>query len=136
MAAPLRRSVAALLAACPILLAAAPAHALTGGTGPPPAAPTAPPATHNGRPVSGPARRLPAGNLILRLSGVDARGHPLRGSLQASAAHVVTVAPPQPPASSGTHTFPLLGSGWSFGGAGGRFGAPRNGHTHQGQDIL
>jgi murein DD-endopeptidase MepM/ murein hydrolase activator NlpD len=83
------------------------------------------------------ARKLPAGSLILKLSGLDARGHHLRGGLQASAAHVVTVAPPAPaPAPSGSHTFPLLGSAWNFGGAGARFGAPRSGHIHQGQDIL
>src|SRR4051812_32878766 len=80
------------------------------------------------------ARKLPAGNLILRLSGLDSRGHHLRGGLQASAAHVVTVPAPAP-APSGTHTFPLLGSAWTFPGPGGRFGAPRSGHIHQGQDI-
>jgi hypothetical protein len=80
-------------------------------------------------------RKLPGGSLILKLSGLDARGHHLRGGLQASAAHVVTVAP-APAAPSGSHSFPLLGTGWNFGGAGARFGAPRSGHTHQGQDIL
>src|SRR4051794_6553346 len=82
-------------------------------------------------------RRLPTGNLVLRLSGRDSRGHHLRGSVQASAAHVVSVStPPQPPpASLGAHVFPLLGGAWSFGGADARFGAPRSGHTHQGQDV-
>ena len=42
------------------------------------------------------AKRLPAGRLVLRLSGHDARGHHLRARLQASAAHVVTVSPPAP----------------------------------------
>ena len=88
-------------------------------------------------------RRLPAGNLTMRLTGRDARGHHLRGSVQASAAHVVRVtaptppAPPAPaPAPSGSHAFPLLGSAWNFGGADARFGAPRSGHIHQGQDIV
>jgi murein DD-endopeptidase MepM/ murein hydrolase activator NlpD len=31
--------------------------------------------------------------------------------------------------------FPVVGSGWTFGDAGMRFGAPRTGHTHQGQDV-
>ena len=86
------------------------------------------------------ARRLPGGNLTMRLTGRDARGHHLRGSVQASAAHVVRVtapAPPAPaPAPSGSHAFPLLGSAWNFGGADARFGAARSGHTHQGQDIV
>jgi murein DD-endopeptidase MepM/ murein hydrolase activator NlpD len=33
------------------------------------------------------------------------------------------------------YTFPVLGS-HDFGGAAGRFGAARSGHTHQGQDIM
>ncbi len=33
------------------------------------------------------------------------------------------------------YAFPVLGS-HDFGGAGGRFGAPRSGHTHQGQDVM
>ena len=31
--------------------------------------------------------------------------------------------------------FPVLGAGWTFGDSGMRFGAPRSGHTHQGQDV-
>jgi murein DD-endopeptidase MepM/ murein hydrolase activator NlpD len=91
--------------------------------------------------AAGAARKLPTGNLILRLSGVDSRGHHLRGSLEASAAHVVSVSTPapaptpNPPTLPGAHTFPLLGHDWSFGGPDARFGAPRSGHTHQGQDV-
>jgi murein DD-endopeptidase MepM/ murein hydrolase activator NlpD len=33
------------------------------------------------------------------------------------------------------YAFPLLGA-HDFGGAAGRFGAPRSGHTHEGQDVL
>ncbi|MFL5901708.1 MAG: peptidoglycan DD-metalloendopeptidase family protein [Solirubrobacterales bacterium] len=33
------------------------------------------------------------------------------------------------------YAFPVLGS-HDFGGAAGRFGAPRSGHTHQGQDVM
>ncbi|MGI8846173.1 MAG: M23 family metallopeptidase [Thermoleophilaceae bacterium] len=51
-------------------------------------------------------------------------------------------APPRPPASAPTpasapstaHVFPVRGPS-SFGGSGGRFGAARPGHTHQGQDL-
>ena len=43
--------------------------------------------------------------------------------------------PPAPPAAPlGTHVFPVRGT-YDFGGADGRFGAGRSGHTHQGQDI-
>jgi murein DD-endopeptidase MepM/ murein hydrolase activator NlpD len=42
--------------------------------------------------------------------------------------------PTDPPPSPATHVFPVQGS-FSFGGAGSRFGAPRSGHTHQGQDV-
>jgi murein DD-endopeptidase MepM/ murein hydrolase activator NlpD len=87
------------------------------------------------------AKRLPAGRLVLRLSGYDSRGHHLRAGLQASAAHVVTVSPPAPTPtppspSTGSHAFPLLGHSWSFAGPDGRFGAPRSGHIHQGQDVI
>src|SRR4051794_19377072 len=41
--------------------------------------------------------------------------------------------PPVVPTSSGN--FPVQGQ-WSFGGDDARFGAKRNGHTHQGQDII
>jgi murein DD-endopeptidase MepM/ murein hydrolase activator NlpD len=43
--------------------------------------------------------------------------------------------PSDPPPAPGAHVFPVLGP-VSFGGAGARFGAPRAGHTHQGQDVL
>src|SRR5438105_883512 len=48
MDAPLRRSLVAVAAACPVLFAAAPAHAVTGGTGAPAGAPTAPLAQNGG----------------------------------------------------------------------------------------
>jgi murein DD-endopeptidase MepM/ murein hydrolase activator NlpD len=40
-----------------------------------------------------------------------------------------------PPALSSDHRFPVAGP-HSFGGPDARFGAPRSGHTHQGQDIM
>jgi murein DD-endopeptidase MepM/ murein hydrolase activator NlpD len=42
---------------------------------------------------------------------------------------------PAPPAASGTEVFPVRGT-HNFGGPEAAFGAPRNGHTHQGQDIF
>jgi len=36
---------------------------------------------------------------------------------------------------AGPHAFPVDGP-YDFGGPGNRFGAPRSGHTHQGQDVL
>jgi Peptidase family M23 len=39
-----------------------------------------------------------------------------------------------PPAAPGSGVFPVRGP-HDFGGPGARFGAPRSGHTHQGQDI-
>ncbi len=45
----------------------------------------------------------------------------------------VVVPTPSPAIVSGT--FPLLGS-FSFGGADARFGAERDGHVHQGQDVI
>lgn len=44
--------------------------------------------------------------------------------------------PPFPPPPTGdAHVFPVRGT-YNFGGPGNRFGAPRTGHTHQGQDII
>ncbi len=64
---------------------------------------------------------LPQGSLELRLS---ARG--LRGATKSSATSLL---------SFHWHRFPLLGN-FSYGtDPDGRFGAPRPGHTHQGQDI-
>jgi murein DD-endopeptidase MepM/ murein hydrolase activator NlpD len=64
---------------------------------------------------------LPQGNFELHLS---ARG--LRGATKASATSTL---------SFHWHTFPLIGQ-FTYGiSPDGRFGAPRPGHTHQGQDI-
>lgn len=45
------------------------------------------------------------------------------------------VRPPAGSKSPTLHDFPVAGS-YSYGGADARFGAPRSGHVHQGQDIL
>jgi murein DD-endopeptidase MepM/ murein hydrolase activator NlpD len=44
--------------------------------------------------------------------------------------------PPAPSTTGVAGRFPVTGSDWSMDGADLRFGAPRSGHTHQGQDIL
>ena len=51
-------------------------------------------------------------------------------------APVVAPAPvPVAPTPLAGGVFPVQGS-WSFGGPDARFGAPRTGHTHQGQDVI
>jgi murein DD-endopeptidase MepM/ murein hydrolase activator NlpD len=78
-----------------------------------------------------PARSLAAGTYRVRITARDGDGyHVVRATS-------VTVSPPaQTPAPSASgHRFPVAGP-HSFGGADARFGAPRTGHTHQGQDIL
>jgi murein DD-endopeptidase MepM/ murein hydrolase activator NlpD len=92
-----------------------------------------------------------AGNYTVRLHVVDPDGRRLARSANATGrAMLALAAPPAPPttpttpsipstpgsAEGGPGVFPLQGSGWSFGGKDARFGAPRSGHTHQGQDIL
>jgi peptidoglycan hydrolase-like protein with peptidoglycan-binding domain len=42
--------------------------------------------------------------------------------------------PTEPASTEQDHFFPIRGP-HSYGGAGSRFGAPRSGHTHQGQDV-
>lgn len=81
--------------------------------------------------------RLAPGTYVARLhaTAVQAR-HTARVS---SAASVTVAAPPvtaptPPPTPVGSGIFPVQGA-YSFGGPDSRFGAPRTGHTHQGQDI-
>ena len=69
--------------------------------------------------------RLPSGNLELRISARDARGQSLRRGAHASAVDQIEFR---------THRFPVAGP-YTYGGDGSRFGAPRSGHTHQGQDL-
>ncbi|MBX5469031.1 MAG: peptidoglycan DD-metalloendopeptidase family protein [Thermoleophilaceae bacterium] len=69
---------------------------------------------------------LPQGAFQLELSARDARGHRLRTTARASNVHDL---------SFHWHRFPLIGD-FDYGrSADGRFGAPRPGHFHQGQDI-
>ena len=69
---------------------------------------------------------LTPGSYRLRIAARDGRGRALRRARAAAAAT----------AEFGVygHRFPLLGP-FSWGNEGSRFGAPRSGHTHQGQDL-
>jgi murein DD-endopeptidase MepM/ murein hydrolase activator NlpD len=82
---------------------------------------------------------LAAGDYVARFHAVDGTGRTLKRTATASGKQPVTVAvapTPAPPAPvTGTGRFPVRGT-WSFGGADARFGAKRNGHTHQGQDVI
>jgi murein DD-endopeptidase MepM/ murein hydrolase activator NlpD len=72
-------------------------------------------------------RALAPGGYRVRITAVNARG------LRAVRATTVQVAPAAPVVAA-DGVFPVRGL-YDFGGADARFGAPRNGHTHQGQDI-
>jgi murein DD-endopeptidase MepM/ murein hydrolase activator NlpD len=69
---------------------------------------------------------LPDGIIRARIAGRDDRGRILRPGAHQSRVQEIELR---------GHVFPLRGS-FSYGGAGARFGAPRAGHTHQGQDLL
>jgi murein DD-endopeptidase MepM/ murein hydrolase activator NlpD len=84
--------------------------------------------------------RLGAGAYVARVHAVDGTGRTLKRTATASGKQAVTVAiatpPPTPPApATGTGIFPVQGA-YTFGGADARFGAKRDGHTHQGQDVV
>jgi murein DD-endopeptidase MepM/ murein hydrolase activator NlpD len=80
------------------------------------------------------AGELPAGDYTVTLQAFDDAGHTLRRTAQASGRSrlVVQVAPPAVPVGAGI--FPIQGP-YSFGGEDARFGAQRDGHIHQGQDV-
>jgi murein DD-endopeptidase MepM/ murein hydrolase activator NlpD len=65
---------------------------------------------------------LAQGSYTLRIAGRDARGRPLRRAPRASSHAELRFF---------EHRFPLAGT-FSYGDG---FGVPRNGHTHQGQDL-
>jgi hypothetical protein len=69
---------------------------------------------------------LPEGQMSIRIAGRDSAGRILRPG-----AHLSRVAQVQVRA----HVFPLRGE-FSYGGPEARYGAERNGHTHQGQDMF
>lgn len=68
---------------------------------------------------------LSQGRLKLRLSAHDPSGNRLRRAAPGGGVDYVDLY---------SHRFPLTGS-WSYGGAGGRFGAARPGRRHNGQDL-
>jgi murein DD-endopeptidase MepM/ murein hydrolase activator NlpD len=70
-----------------------------------------------------PTAGLPSGSLELRLAGRDSRGRAIKGG---PGARTVTIQ---------SHRFPIVGA-HNYGNAGARFGAPRTGHIHQGQDVM
>jgi hypothetical protein len=71
---------------------------------------------------------VPPGALSSRPYVIDARGE------RSNRTPRKLVIRPAPVLAPGSGVFPVRGP-HDFGGAGARFGAPRNGHTHQGQDI-
>jgi murein DD-endopeptidase MepM/ murein hydrolase activator NlpD len=71
------------------------------------------------------AGTLPQGRYVLRIAAKDRRGRRLRRAARASSTAELSFF---------HHRFPLVGP-FSYGGAGSRFGAPRRGHRHQGQDL-
>jgi murein DD-endopeptidase MepM/ murein hydrolase activator NlpD len=85
--------------------------------------------------------------LRIRWDGTTAEGRPARngrysfriGAQGASASIARRASASSEPLSLGFalygYAFPVLGP-HDFGGAAGRFGAPRSGHTHQGQDVM
>jgi murein DD-endopeptidase MepM/ murein hydrolase activator NlpD len=73
-----------------------------------------------------PVAGLPEGRYSVRVSVRDGRGRAARRARGARTALDLSIA---------THAFPVAGP-YSFGGAGARFGAARDGHIHQGQDVL
>ena len=69
---------------------------------------------------------LPEGEMSIRIAGRDSAGRILRPGVHLSRVTQVEVR---------GHVFPLRGV-FSYGGPDARFGAQRNGHIHQGQDLL
>jgi murein DD-endopeptidase MepM/ murein hydrolase activator NlpD len=69
---------------------------------------------------------LPEGQMSIRIAGRDSAGRLLRPGAHLSRVQQVEVR---------GHVFPLRGV-FTYGGDGAKFGAPRNGHTHQGQDLM
>jgi murein DD-endopeptidase MepM/ murein hydrolase activator NlpD len=77
---------------------------------------------------------LPAGEYDVALEAFDDTGRRLRRSARASGRSRVTVQVPPPAVPAVAGVFPIQGP-FSFGGADAGFGAARDGHVHQGQDV-
>jgi murein DD-endopeptidase MepM/ murein hydrolase activator NlpD len=74
--------------------------------------------------------RLAPGRYAARL-----RATAVRNRRKARASGVSAVEVTAPPVAASTGVFPVQGA-WNLGGEEARFGAPRKGHSHQGQDII
>ena len=77
---------------------------------------------------------LAAGDYEVTLKAFDDAGRSLRRTAKASGRSHVTVTVPPPPPSTIAGVFPVQGA-YSFGGPESVFGAGRDDHIHQGQDI-
>jgi murein DD-endopeptidase MepM/ murein hydrolase activator NlpD len=77
---------------------------------------------------------LAAGDYDVTLKAFDDAGRGLRRTAKASGRSHVTVTVPPPPPSTTAGVFPVAGA-YSFGGSESVFGAGRDDHIHQGQDI-
>jgi murein DD-endopeptidase MepM/ murein hydrolase activator NlpD len=87
--------------------------------------------THVWTPAAG---ELPAGDYAVTLQAFDDTGRSLRRTAQASGRGHLAVQVAPPPAPVGPGRFPIQGA-YSFGGEDAGFGAGRDGHVHEGQDI-
>jgi murein DD-endopeptidase MepM/ murein hydrolase activator NlpD len=87
--------------------------------------------THVWTPVAG---ELPAGEYAVTLEAFDDAGHTLRRTARASGRSRLTLQVAPQPVPAGTGVFPIQGS-YTFGGEDARFGAQRDGHIHEGQDV-
>lgn len=90
------------------------------------------------------ADAVAAGRYAVALRAVDPHRRVLLRTARASGRERLVIAPapavvvppvPSPSPVSGAGVFPILGS-FSFGGDDARFGAGREGHIHQGQDVI
>jgi murein DD-endopeptidase MepM/ murein hydrolase activator NlpD len=73
------------------------------------------------------SRAVAAGSYRVRITARNPRG---RKAVRSTTMQVT----PRTPAVAGAHSFPIAGA-YAWGGSGSRFGAARNGHRHQGQDL-
>jgi murein DD-endopeptidase MepM/ murein hydrolase activator NlpD len=80
------------------------------------------------------AGELAPGSYAVTLRAFDDSGRRLRRTARASGRDDLTVTVPPRPEASGIGVFPVQGA-YSFGGDEARFGAARDGHSHQGQDV-
>lgn len=78
-------------------------------------------------------RALPEGRYLLRITARDPAGRRLRPKARTSSVRRLRYLRQRAPA--GDHRFPIAGP-FGYGGPDARFGTPRSGHVHQGQDLI